>query len=54
MVHVTLSSDAQLEEIIILRNEITNVLQSEDCVLFLSEPMLGIKINDVSASELRG
>ena len=54
MVHVTLSRDAQLEEIISLRNEVREVLHSECYTPFLPISMLRIKVEDVPASELRG
>ena len=54
MVYVTLSRNTQLEEIITLRNEVREVLHSEDYATFMSASMLMIKIEDAPTSELRG
>ena len=54
MVHFTLSRNTQLEDIVTLRIEVREVLQSEDCSLFLPVQMLRIKDEDAPTSELRG
>ena len=54
MVHTALSRDTPLEKIIYLRNEVRKVLHSEDHSPFLPASMFRIKVEDDSASELRG
>ena len=54
MVHVTLSGDAQLEEIISLRNEVREVLHSEFYAPFLPISILRIKVEHTPTSELIG
>lgn len=53
MVHTTLSGNTPLEEMITLRNEVSEVLHSEDYAHFLPASMLRIKVEDGHASELR-